>query len=480
MPNVQPIELDGSTLEGGGQLVRVALSLSAITGIPVHIYNIRANRAPQGRSKQAVSAQSRGDRSKHTARVSNMKVEGGLKESHLAAAVYLARMCDAYVEGLELGSREIMFIPGAKLGRRKHAEAVQGNTHVDFETNTIELQKPGSVWLMLQAILPFFVFGKLTASTGPQKQQPASTRSKNSASQAAGFDDFIELTLKGGTNVSKSMSGEYVQHVLLPTLHRIGLPKIECEVKERGWAGNASRIGEVRVRVPRPPAGGFILPPFEVKDRGEIEKITFHTISGDEDSRMKLEQGLRGVVAEHFGSDLPVDITESEASGDPRRLYVLLVGQTKNGWRLGRDFLGSGRTPRNDAERMRVIQQVCQTVVREMKNELGGDGCVDEYLQDQLVLFQALASGTSIVEGDARANPKIGGDREYGDGGGSLHTRTVRWVCETMLSKQGIEFEPGGKCRGIGCGSPSDDGVTKKLAISPSNKHEERIMETGR
>src|SRR5256885_17101643 len=54
------ITLDGRTLEGGGQLVRVALTLSALLSIPVYIHHIRGKRASRGKT-------------------------GGLKESHLAA-----------------------------------------------------------------------------------------------------------------------------------------------------------------------------------------------------------------------------------------------------------------------------------------------------------------------------------------------------------------------------------------------------------
>lgn len=38
------VELDGRTGEGGGQLVRIAIGLSALTGTPVHIHHVRGNR----------------------------------------------------------------------------------------------------------------------------------------------------------------------------------------------------------------------------------------------------------------------------------------------------------------------------------------------------------------------------------------------------------------------------------------------------
>ena len=462
MPNVKPIELDGSTLEGGGQLVRVALSLSAITGIPVHIYNVRANRAPQGRSKQDGKAQSRGGRSKGGVRGGAGKAEGGLKESHLAAVIYLARMCNAYVEGAEVGSRDIAFIPGADHDQYKTAKAAKPNALVDFETNTIELRNPGSVWLILQAILPFFIFGKDSSPSGSAQGQRASTSRATTPSNRAKEEDAVHLTLKGGTNVSKSMSGEYAQHVLLPILHRIGLPLIECDIKDRGWAGNASKIGEVHIRMRRSPIGRFKLPSFEVRDRGDIEKLTVHMVSGDRDKE-DLEQVLKGVIAEYFAPDLPVDVLGAEDSGDPRRLYLLLVAHTTNGWRLGQDFLSSGRTPKNEAERGKMIDHMCQTVVMELKRELKRGGCVDEYLQDQLVIFQALGSGTSVIDGGDWGDHQSHEDPEYGDAEGSLHSRTVRWVCERMLRKQGVEFESRGKCRGIGWDSSSGDAATEKL-----------------
>lgn len=42
------IELDGSTGEGGGQILRTSLTLSMITGQAFRIRNIRANRQPPG------------------------------------------------------------------------------------------------------------------------------------------------------------------------------------------------------------------------------------------------------------------------------------------------------------------------------------------------------------------------------------------------------------------------------------------------
>ncbi len=77
------ITLDGSKGEGGGQILRTALSLAMITGRPFQIRNIRANRD-----------------------------KPGLRPQHLAAVEAAALLCGAEVSGGSVGSRELIFRPG--------------------------------------------------------------------------------------------------------------------------------------------------------------------------------------------------------------------------------------------------------------------------------------------------------------------------------------------------------------------------------
>jgi len=77
------IIIDGSEGEGGGQVLRTSLSLSAITGKPVRIENVRGKRKKPGLFRQ-----------------------------HLTAFKAAAEICDATMEGAELGSPEIAFNPG--------------------------------------------------------------------------------------------------------------------------------------------------------------------------------------------------------------------------------------------------------------------------------------------------------------------------------------------------------------------------------
>jgi RNA 3'-terminal phosphate cyclase (ATP) len=107
--NTDWISIDGSMGEGGGQVLRTALSLSLITGQSFRIDNIRANRK-----------------------------KPGLLRQHYTAANAAAQIGCAQVEGLAVGSRELSFRP----------QTIQGGAH-EFSVGTA-----GSVHLVLQTILP--------------------------------------------------------------------------------------------------------------------------------------------------------------------------------------------------------------------------------------------------------------------------------------------------------------------------------------
>lgn len=101
------LRIDGG--DGGGQVVRSAIGLSALTGTPVTITDVRGARpAP------------------------------GLKRQHLAAIECLAAITSAETEGAELGSQRISFIPGP---------VTPGSYEANIET-------AGSTTLVADAVLP--------------------------------------------------------------------------------------------------------------------------------------------------------------------------------------------------------------------------------------------------------------------------------------------------------------------------------------
>ena len=103
------IEIDGSHGEGGGQIVRSALSLSLCTGQPCRVFNIRA-----GREKP------------------------GLMRQHLTAVRAAAEISGAQVTGDEIGSTAITFRPG----------------RVEPGNYSFSIGTAGSCTLVLQTVLP--------------------------------------------------------------------------------------------------------------------------------------------------------------------------------------------------------------------------------------------------------------------------------------------------------------------------------------
>jgi RNA 3'-terminal phosphate cyclase (ATP) len=114
------LTLDGSQGEGGGQIVRTALTLSTITGTAIRIKNIRGGRSPHG-----------------------------LRAQHVTAIRAAADICGAAVSGADVGSGEITFEPGGP-GRAGDYEWAVGTA--------------GSVTLVLQTVLLPLVLAEGTST----------------------------------------------------------------------------------------------------------------------------------------------------------------------------------------------------------------------------------------------------------------------------------------------------------------------------
>lgn len=110
------LKVDGSIGEGGGQVLRTALSLSMVTRTPVNIVNVRARRP-----------------------------RPGLRPQHLAAVEAAAAICDGAVEGATKGSTEVFFVPG-RIKPGDYEFAIY-----DGPGNT---RSAGSTVLVLQTLLP--------------------------------------------------------------------------------------------------------------------------------------------------------------------------------------------------------------------------------------------------------------------------------------------------------------------------------------
>jgi RNA 3'-terminal phosphate cyclase (ATP) len=107
------VRILGDMLEGGGQIIRTSIALSALTGEEVEIVNVRGKRSPPG-----------------------------LKAQHVTGIRAVAAISEAEVEGLEVGSMRLRFKPRTR-----------GGGAFTFNVGTA-----GSISLVLQALMPAAAF----------------------------------------------------------------------------------------------------------------------------------------------------------------------------------------------------------------------------------------------------------------------------------------------------------------------------------
>jgi RNA 3'-terminal phosphate cyclase (GTP) len=187
------IEIDGSYCEGGGQILRTAVALAGVTGKETRIFNIRASRDPPG-----------------------------LKRQHLTGILAAVKICNALVEGAEIGSKEVVFRPDT----------------INSGKYKIDIGTAGSVTLLLQTLVPITIFS----------------------------DKKIVLNITGGTNVQWSPSIDYYSGVFLYFLKEMGI-ETKMEILRYGFYPKGG--GKIRFEV---------LPWKEKKkidltERGEKKKI---------------------------------------------------------------------------------------------------------------------------------------------------------------------------------------------------------------
>ena len=182
------IEVDGSYGEGGGQLVRMAGGLAAITGQAMRISNVRARRNPPGLAPQ-----------------------------HLAAVRAVAGLCAAKTEGLELRTKGFTLVPQKR--------PAGGEVRVDVGT-------AGGITLVLQALVPV-----LLAASGPSR---ATLIGGTDVWHSPSWDYFSEVLLRHLSRMGLRVRARIVRHGYYPRGGGEAVVEVEPGVARPFSAGDAA------------------------------------------------------------------------------------------------------------------------------------------------------------------------------------------------------------------------------------------------
>ena len=326
------IEIDGAYGEGGGQLVRTAVALAAITGKPVRLANVRPRRD-----------------------------KPGLAPQHLAAVRAVAAVCGAECTGLELRSQAFTFAPGALRG---------GTFRFDVGT-------AGSVTLVLQAILPV-----LACAPEPAR-----------------------VTVVGGTDVRAAPPLDYLCHVLLALLDRMGVRALPRPIR-RGYYPRGG--GEVEVTVaparPRPLLIDHAHAPPRVDGVAHVSNLPAH-----------IAKRMRGAALARLGS-VPAHVDTPTLGGDDA---VGQGGAIVLWARTDQTVLGAGRV----AERGVRAETLGDAAGAELAADVAAGAALDTHAADQVLVYLALAGGGRFTTREVTS-----------------HARTAIWLIEQFLP---VRFDVG-------------------------------------
>jgi RNA 3'-terminal phosphate cyclase (ATP) len=272
----------------------------------------------------------------------------GLQPQHLTGISLVSEMYQGSLTGAEVKSAEVTFSPG---GFRA------GKYVADTKT-------AGSLCLLIQVSLPCLVFGSLD-----------------------GQETHVKLC--GGTNASNAPQIDYFQRVFGPIVTRFGIG-YELELVKRGFYPQGRGLAHLRCRSLK---AGQTLTPLVMESQGQLKEILITAFTAGIVPHHEAQDASRTaqeILADHYpGVPIRIELTQEtrdSAYGNGAAITVtattstdcILAGSALG--EKGKDGFAMGTEAANQ-----LIQNIDQ------------GGALDEFAQDQVIIFMALANGHSKV-----------------------------------------------------------------------------------
>lgn len=274
----------------------------------------------------------------HLFNVRAKRPKPGLRPQHVSSILACAELCGATTTGAGVDSSEFTFEPGQR---------IKGGTF------TWDIGTAGSATMLALSILPVACFA----------------------------DSPVIAHITGGVFQDFAPSPHHMQHVLAPLLRRMGIT-MELRLHRAGYVPVGSGLIEVRVQPTKRP-----LTALDLTEQGVIRQVSGIAFSSHLAERRVSERMARVCMQQLQAAGLTCQIEQiddSAALHAGASLAVWAVSSTS--CLFGADRAGALR---------RSSEAIGRFVATSLLEDLSTGATVDRHIADQLVLFAALAHGTS-------------------------------------------------------------------------------------
>ena len=301
----------------------------------------------------------------HIYNIRQRRGQPGLRPQHLESVLTASKLCNAEMKGATLGSRELWFKPDG---------IVSGEIRAEIGT-------AGSIPMLLLTILPLCAYAKGAVSV---------------------------QVVKGGTDVRHAPTINYLKHVFLPILERMGL-KASLTVRKYGYYPKG--MGEVLLEV----QPCFKLTPIHLKEFGTVEELRGVSVCTFLEDRKVAERQAKAAnrYLKDHGYEAKIQVVNDRSNPLQKGSSLVLWAETSTGAVFGGDAIGELR---------KSSEVVGREAAENLFREIEAQATVDVHLADMLVSYIALADGNSVYL-----------TRDVTD-----HLDTNMWLAQKIL---GVKFQ---------------------------------------